>query len=112
MLSRRHLRVKVLQSLYALQAAREADYQLAIDFITESFKPDLNSMTPQDPVKLEGMRKITTLLLEENYRKGDITQDDDTPPTAFVTAKNALKYYQDLFKKDKQRIARQLTPEV
>ncbi len=112
MLSRRHLRVKVLQSLYALQAAREADYQLAIDFITESFKPDLNSMTPQDPVKLEGMRKITTLLLEENYRKGDITQDEDTPPTAFVTAKNALKYYQDLFKKDKQRIARQLTPEV
>lgn len=112
MLSRRHLRVKVLQSLYALQAAREADYQLALDFIAESFKPDLNSMTPQDPLKLEGMRKMTTLLLEENYRKGDITQDDDLPPTAFVTAKNALRYYQDLFKKDKQRISRQLTPEV
>ncbi|WP_428657441.1 transcription antitermination factor NusB [Runella sp.] len=112
MLSRRHLRVKVLQSLYALQAAREADYQLAIDFIMESFKPDLNSMTPQDPLKLEGMRKMTTLLLDENYRKGEIIQDDDTPATAFVTAKNALKYYQDLFKKDKQRIARQLTPEV
>lgn len=112
MLSRRHLRVKVLQSLYALQAAREADYQLAVDFITESFKPDLNSMTPQDPLKLEGMRKMTTLLLEENYRKGEIPHDDDTPPTALVTAKNALRYYQDLFKKDKQRIARQLTPEV
>ena len=112
MLSRRHLRVKVLQSLYALQAAREADYQLAVDFITESFKPDLNSMTPQDPLKLEGMRKMTTLWLEENYRKGEIPHDDDTPPTALVTAKNALRYYQDLFKKDKQRIARQLTPEV
>ncbi len=112
MLSRRHLRVKVLQSLYALQAAREADYQLSIDFIMESFKPDLNSMTPQDPLKLEGMRKMTTLLLEENYRKGDIAQDEDTPPTAYVTAKNALRYYQDLFKKDKQRISRQLTPEV
>ncbi|AEI49565.1 transcription antitermination factor NusB [Runella slithyformis] len=112
MLSRRHLRVKVLQSLYALQAAREADYQLALDFISESFRPDLNSMTPQDPRKLEGMRKMTTLLLEENYRKGDITQDEDTPPAAFVTAKNALRYYQDLFKKDKQRISRQLTPEV
>jgi transcription antitermination protein NusB len=112
MLSRRHLRVKVLQSLYALQAAREADYLLAVDFITESFKPDLNSMTPQDPLKLEGMRKMTTLLLEENYRKGEIPHEDDTPPTALVTAKNALRYYQDLFKKDKQRIARQLTPEV
>ncbi|MCA0232995.1 MAG: transcription antitermination factor NusB [Bacteroidetes bacterium] len=112
MLSRRHLRIKVLQSLYALQAAREADYQLAIDFITESFKPDLNSMTPQDPVKLEGMRKITTLLLEENYRKGTIPDDDDTPATAVVTARNALKYYEDLYKKDKQRLSRQLTPEV
>lgn len=112
MLSRRHLRIKVLQSLYALQAAREADFQLAIDFITESFKPNLNSMTPQDPVKLEGMRKITTLLLEENYRKGQISDDEDAPAEAIVTARNALKYYQDLFRKDKQRIAKQLTPEV
>ncbi|MDF7820667.1 transcription antitermination factor NusB [Runella sp. MFBS21] len=112
MLSRRHLRIKVLQSLYALQAAREADYQLAVDFIVESFKPDLNSMTPQDPVKLEGMRKITTMLLEENYRGGDISKDEDAPAEAIVTAKNALKYYQDLYRKDKQRIARQLTPEV
>lgn len=112
MLSRRHLRIKVLQSLYALQAAREADYQLAVDFIVESFKPDLNSMTPQDPVKLEGMRKITTMLLEENYRSGDISKDEDAPAEAIVTAKNALKYYQDLYRKDKQRIARQLTPEV
>ncbi|MFN8343545.1 MAG: transcription antitermination factor NusB [Spirosomataceae bacterium] len=112
MLSRRHLRIKVLQSLYALQAAREADYQLAVDFITESFKPDLNTMTPQDPVKLEGMRKITTLLLEENYRSGQISNDEDAPAEAIVNAKNALKYYLDLFRKDKQRIAKQLTPEV
>lgn len=112
MLSRRHLRIKVLQSLYALQAAREADFQLAIDFITESFKPNLNTMTPQDPVKLEGMRKITTLLLEENHRSGQISNDEDAPAEAIVTAKNALKYYLDLFRKDKQRIAKQLTPEV
>ncbi|MEZ4904279.1 MAG: transcription antitermination factor NusB [Spirosomataceae bacterium] len=112
MLSRRHLRIKVLQSLYALQAAREADYQLAVDFIVESYKPDLNSMTPQDPVKLEGMRKITTLLLEENYRSGQISNDEDAPPQAIVVAKNALKYYEDLFRKDKQRISKQLTPEV
>jgi len=112
MLSRRHLRIKVLQSLYALQAAREADYQLAIDFITESFKPNLNTMTPQDPVKLEGMRKITTLLLDEHHRKGEISNDEDAPAEAIVTAKNALKYYLDLFRKDKQRIAKQLTPEV
>ena len=79
MLSRRHLRIKVLQSLYALQAAREADYQLAIDFIVESFKPNLNTMTPQDPVKLEGMRKITTLLLDEHHRKGKISNDEDDP---------------------------------
>jgi len=112
MLSRRHLRIKVLQSLYALQAAREADYQLAIDFIVESFKPDLNSMKPQDPIKLEGMRKITTILLEEGRRTGQISKDEDAPAQAIVMAQNALKYYQDLFRKDKQRIAKQLTPEV
>lgn len=112
MLSRRHLRIKVLQSLYSLQAAREADYQLAIDFIVESYKPDLNSMAPQDPVKLEGMRKMTILLLEENHRSGQIADDEDAPAPAIAMAKNALKYYQDLFRKDKQRIAKQLTPEV
>ncbi|MCU0339542.1 MAG: transcription antitermination factor NusB [Spirosomaceae bacterium] len=112
MLSRRHLRIKVLQALYALDAARQADYELALDFITDAFKPDLNSMTPQDPVRLEGMRKLSSLLLEENYRKGEIPHDDTLPTEAIVTAKNALKYFQDLYKKDHQRAAKQITPEV
>lgn len=112
MLSRRHLRVKVLQALYALDSARQADYELALDFIADAFKPDLNSMTPQDPLKLEGMRKLSALLLEENYRQGEITHDDTLPTEAIVTAKNALKYFQDLYKKDLNRISKQITPEV
>ena len=111
MLTRRHLRIKVFQALYALESARDADYRLADDFITDSFQPDLNSMTPQNPQKLEGLRKTASLILQESYNLGKIT-DEDAPTEAFVTAKNALAMYQKFYKEDQQRIARRLVPEV
>jgi N utilization substance protein B len=43
MLNRRSLRVKVMQSLFAYQQCKDANYSLAIDKIEETFSPDLNS---------------------------------------------------------------------
>lgn len=111
MLTRRHLRIKVFQALYALESARDADYRLADDFITDSFQPDLNSMEPQDLRKLEGLRKTASLILQESYNHGKIT-DEDAPTEAFVAAKNALSVYQKYYKEDQQRVARRLVPEV
>jgi len=112
MLSRRHLRIKVFQGLYALQVAREANYELALDFIADAFKPNLNSMEPQDLEQLESLRKIATALLEQNYRSGQIDKDDQTPPHAFVAAKNALTHYLQRTKEDRERISRRMPPEI
>ncbi len=111
MLTRRHLRIKVFQALYALEAARDADYRLADDFITDAFQPNLNSMAPQDHRKLEGLKKMASSLLQESYLHEKIV-DDDTPTEAFVAAKNALSLYQKTYKEDQQRIAKQLAPDI
>jgi transcription antitermination protein NusB len=114
MLSRRHLRIKVFQALYALESARDADYRLAEDFITESFKPDLNSMIPQEPQKLEGLRKIASLMLTEAYNnyQSQVNDDEDSPSESVIAARNAFSSYQKQFKEDTQRISRALAPEV
>ena len=112
MLSRRHLRIKVFQALYSLQSAREADYEMALDFIAEAFKPDLNSMLPQDAKQLESFREAAFKLLEKSHRKGDLERDDQTPAPVYVTAKNALMQFQKRVKEDQSRLERRLIPEV
>lgn len=112
MLSRRHLRIKVFQALYALQVAREANYELALDFIAECFKPDLNSMEPQDLVQLEAFRKAAAAVLETNYRSGKIAPDDQTPPRVAVVAKNALTQYLQRVNEDRSRIGHKMIPEI
>lgn len=112
MLSRRHLRIKVFHGLYALQVAREANYELAVDFITDAFKPNLNSMEPQDLEQLESLRKTATTLLEKNYRSGQIDKDDQTHSHAFVAAKNALTQYLQRTKEDSERICRKMPAEI
>ena len=112
MLSRRHLRIKVFQALYALQSAREANYEIALDFVADAFKPDLNSMLPQDAKQLEAFRAQALQLLENNHRSGHFERDDQTPPPVYVTAKNALTQFQQRLKEDQTRISRKMIPEV
>jgi transcription antitermination protein NusB len=112
MLSRRHLRIKVLQALYALESAKDANMRLSEDFINESFKPNLDSMSPQEPLKLEGFAKIARLLLTENLKNDTVPDDVDTPTQAIVQARNALKSYQKRCEEDRLRIGRRLVPEV
>ena len=47
MLNRRSLRIKVMQSLFALQQCKEAAYELCRDKIAQSFQPDLNYHNPE-----------------------------------------------------------------
>jgi transcription antitermination protein NusB len=94
MLSRRFLRIKVMQTLYALKQAQLANYQLALDLIVEDFKPDLNSMERPDLRKLEGLRKMANLTFEE-LALGKTIDTEDTPKEAEKSARGAFKYYQD-----------------
>ena len=57
MLNRRSLRVKAMQSLFAYGQCKEANYNLGLAEIDETFLPDLNSMEVQDRDLLKANRQ-------------------------------------------------------
>lgn len=99
MLNRRTLRIKAMQAIYAYMQAEGSDYFLALDQIEADFAPDLNSMEVQDRKKLEGQKKIATLLFKEWYdtRQFD-TEEADKDIT--VAVNDAVRYYEIQLKKD------------
>jgi transcription antitermination protein NusB len=111
MLSRRHLRIKVFQALYAYEAARDAKQRISEDLIVAEFKPDLNSMAVQDIAKLEQLTKLALLSFQEGVTTHSITADN-VPVESFVAAKNTLSYYEKKIQEDFQYIAKNLIPEV
>lgn len=112
MLSRRLLRIKVMQTLYALRQAIQSNKQLALDGISDQFQPDLNSMKPQNKRQLEGYRKLASLLFEDALKSGETAQDDDAPKSVLDAANSALVYYQNRYRKDQQFLAGRLLEAV
>ncbi|RYF63973.1 MAG: transcription antitermination factor NusB, partial [Cytophagaceae bacterium] len=112
MLSRRLLRIKVMQTLYALRQAIQSNKQLALDGISDQFQPDLNSMKPQNKRQLEGYRKLAALLFEDALKAGQSAQDDDAPKSVLDAANSALVYYQNRYRKDQQFLAGRLLEAV
>jgi N utilization substance protein B len=67
MLNRRNLRIKVMQSLFALHQCREANYKLGLDMISKTFAPDLNSMEVQDKPLLSEKKSTSKKLFDNGY---------------------------------------------
>lgn len=67
MLNRRTLRIKIMQSLFAYEQCKEANYLLARDSIDSFFKPDLNSMKIQDKEMLKGQHAVAIKLFEKQF---------------------------------------------
>ena len=111
MLNRRSLRIKVMQSLFALQQCKDATYELCIEKISESFAPDLNSMEVQDKPMLHQQRKESVKLFEKAFAEGQTTieHDDGRIVKAVVSA---LKFYKDQVKKDTDFFRKNLIIEV
>ncbi|MBX2965165.1 MAG: transcription antitermination factor NusB [Cyclobacteriaceae bacterium] len=56
-----------MQSLFAFQQSKEANYLLCCDTIEEVFAPDLNSMEPQDKKELNKQKKEALNLLDKVF---------------------------------------------
>ncbi|MBO9638696.1 transcription antitermination factor NusB [Siphonobacter aquaeclarae] len=110
MLNRRTLRIKAMQTLYALHQAERSNYQLAQDFIVETLQPDLNSMEKQDPERFEGLRKLALLQLEETVNR--TVSDEEIPAEARRVATEAVNYYRQKTLSDRQRVLRTATDEI
>src|SRR6185369_1960729 len=98
MLNRRTLRIKIMQSLFAYEQCKEADYLLALDYIHDFFQPDLNSMKVQDKVLLKGQLPIAVKQFEKKF-KGDAVKEN-ADPLINQAAEEAMKLYVKQLKKD------------
>jgi len=98
MLNRRTLRIKIMQSLFAYDQCREADYQLAFEHIDSRFQPDLNSMEVQDKELLGKQRKAAKQLFEKKFRKSETPDHEEKIINTVV--KEAFELYTKMLKKD------------
>jgi transcription antitermination protein NusB len=112
MVNRRLLRIKAMKAIYAFKQTERSDYDLAIDFIADSFKPDLNSMEPQNLVKLEGLKKLATIEFEEHFDRKKEDAEVEVPIEAREVARKAVKLYNDKCKAEKNRLSKNVVEEV
>jgi len=98
MLNRRTLRIKIMQSLFAYEQCREANYGLALDQIEVHFTPNLNSMEVQDKELLKGRRKAARQLLEKKFSNPATAEGSDAVVNAAV--KESVTQYHKHIKKD------------
>ena len=68
MLNRRTLRIKAMQSIFAYEQCKEANYHLALEDIANAFLPDLTSMEVQDKKLLKESGKEGEKLFKELYK--------------------------------------------
>ncbi|WP_232064601.1 transcription antitermination factor NusB [Rhodocytophaga rosea] len=101
-----------MQSIYAFRQAERSDYQLALDLIHETFAPDLNSPTPQDLKKLEGYRKLGSILFEESVQKGQISAEEEMPKPVHEAVTKAIGFYQNQTRKDQAFLGKQMISEA
>jgi N utilization substance protein B len=111
MLNRRSLRIKVMQSLFALQQCKEATFELCLENINETFAPDLNSMEVQNKELLGQQKKIALKLFQELFEKGETKADhEDEKVKKAINA--AFVYYKTQVKKDSDFFRKNLVVEV
>jgi transcription antitermination protein NusB len=110
MLNRRTLRIKIMQSLFAFDQCKEANYQLSLDQIEEHFLPDLNSMEVQDKELLKSRRKSARQLLEKKFMDEKTEDTDDKKVND--TAKASLSLYHKQVKKDLNFFSKNMVVEV
>jgi len=87
-----------MQSLFAYEQCKEADYLLALDHIHDFFQPDLNSMKIQDKVLLKGQLPIAVKQFEKKFKRDAVKENAD--PRINQSVDEAMTLYAKQLKKD------------
>ena len=106
MLNRRSLRIKGMQSIFAYQTAREADFQICKEIAQDQFLPDMNTMEEQDKEGLAKDREDTALVFDVYHEKGLEGIDSETKSEIIdavvkyhLEFKNRVEVNRDQFRK-------------
>jgi len=93
-----------MQSLFAYNQCREANFNLGLDEIEETFQPDLNSMEPQDKDALKANRKQAKSLLANKVQSIPLPENFTPTKEAEKAAQAAYGNFLDNAKKDRERL--------
>lgn len=110
MLNRRTLRIKIMQTLFAFDQCKEANYTLAHDLIDERFAPDLNSMEVQDKELLRKQNKASIQYFDKLF-KGQ-TPSAEAEEKVIKVAEDALRIYKQQVKKDQDFLGKNSVLEI
>lgn len=110
MLNRRTLRIKIMQSLFAYELCKDAEYLLALDYLDAFFQPDLNSMQVQDKVLLKGQHAVAVKLFEKRFSGESVPENPD--PRINQAVDEALAKHQKQTKKDYDYFRKNIILEV
>ncbi len=100
-----------MQSLFALQQCKDANYELCLEKINDSFVPDLNSMEVQDKAQLMLEKKQATKLFEKAFLMGETSADHETVKIKKVVNECFIQYANQS-NKDTSFFAKNLVSEV
>ncbi len=112
MVNRRLLRIKAMKALYAYKQSELSDFELALDAIAAHYKPDLNSMEPQNLELLEGKKRLAIIEFEE--KTGKRKRDDETEVPLDIRNLVLKVYldYQAKLKSTQNRLSNEVIAEV
>jgi transcription antitermination protein NusB len=99
MLNRRILRIKVMQSLYALYQTKVSNYYLGLDEISAVFAPDLMSPDVQDVPALDLKKKTAHASYEAFFEKKDTNYLEQAPDIRKAVTE-AINHYHNAYTKD------------
>ncbi len=112
MLNRRLLRAKVLQALYSLEIAREANLGLAQDYIQEIFTPDWVEKTYTTPAQVAQDVEQTHRHFKIGLKDHQALENASLEPKIRKVAQDAIFYYKNLCKEDQSRIFNSLKEDI
>lgn len=100
-----------MQSLFALQQCKEANYELCLENIGDAFAPDLNSMEVQDKTLLNQQKKTAIKLFEKAFSGKEISTEEEDKKIK-KSVQDALAFYATQSKKDSDFLRKNLVSEV
>ena len=112
MLNRRSLRIKVMQSLFALQQCKDANYELCLEKISEMFSPDLNSMEVQNKARTHYPEERGPSSYSKEAFANEETSRDHKDAKVKKGVNDCFKFYHNQSKKDSAFFAKNLVSEV
>jgi len=111
MLNRRLLRIKAMQALYALDIAKQSNFEMGTELLEEFFAPDMKTMEPQDKGALKAQCSVADKWYRQVVEEGKQVEEH-TDPTIVKAAAKALAQYRSQNENDRKHFQRVMLRDV